>query len=115
MRSVKICLATLFVGMALTGTWALTSKTASVTAAPLEEPRGDHWRNHDGHWSYWCEADKRWYYTDGTHWFFHDGKVWVPYRFDKHFGHEGFEHGEYKIPEERARIVLPVHDVWHHR
>ncbi|QJX00647.1 hypothetical protein [Frigoriglobus tundricola] len=111
MRTMKMCLATLFVVTALTGTWALTSRTPSAGAAPREEPRGDYWRNHDGHWSLWCEADKRWYYTDGTHWFWHDGKVWAPYRFDKKFGREGFVHGEYKIPEERARIVLPVHEI----
>jgi hypothetical protein len=110
---VKVCLAVLSVGAALAGVWALTAHVSSVEAAPPEVLKGDHWRNHDGHWSYWHEADKRWYYTDGTHWFFHDGKVWVPYRFDKEFGREKFHHGEYKIPEEKARIVLPVHDVFH--
>src|SRR5258708_2616653 len=29
----------------------------------------DHWRHHAGHWSYWHEGDRRWYYTDGAHWF----------------------------------------------
>jgi hypothetical protein len=104
-------LAALFTALALTGAWGLMSRVPSVEAAPVEE-KGDHWRNHDGHWSLWHEADKRWYYTDGTHWFWNDGKVWVPYRFDKHFGREGFVHGEYKIPEEKARIVLPVHEVF---
>src|SRR5580693_1954261 len=102
MRSVKLCLGTLVFGLALTGIWSLTTRTQTVeaAAAAAEEPKGDYWRNHDGHWSYWCAADERWYYTDGTHWFWNDGKVWVPYRFDKKFGHEGFVHGEYKIPAE---------------
>jgi len=107
----KMCLATLFVVTVLTGTWALTSRTPSAEAASRAEPHGDYWCNHDGHWSLWCEADKRWYYTDGTHWFWHDGKGWAPYRFDKKFGRDGFVHNEYKIPEEKARIVLPVHEV----
>ena len=112
MRTVNLCLATLFVGISLSGAWMLANKTPSAGAAPPLE-KGDYWRNHDGHWSLWHEADKVWYYTDGTHWFCHDGKAWAPYRFDKKFGRAGFEHGEYKIPEEKARIVLPVHEVFH--
>ncbi len=113
MRIAKICLATVLVVLALTGAWALTGRAPSVEAAAPELPKGDYWRNHDGHWSLWHAADKRWYYTDGTHWFWHDGKAWLPYRFDKAFGRE-FVHGEYKIPAEKARIVLPVHEVFHH-
>ncbi|OWK41944.1 hypothetical protein [Fimbriiglobus ruber] len=111
MRNLKLYLVVAVAGIALTGTWALTGLTPSAEAA-REEPRGDHWRNHDGHWSFWCEADKRWYYTDGTHWFFHDGKAWEAYRFDKHFGREGFVHGEYKVPDEKVKLVLPRHEVF---
>jgi hypothetical protein len=110
MRKLNLCLALAVIGAALMGTWMLTSVSPVVVAA---EPAGDHWRNHDGHWSFWSDADKRWYYTDGTHWFFHDGKVWAPYRFDKHFGKENFVRGDYKIIEEKRKVVLPVHEVFH--
>jgi hypothetical protein len=112
MRWMKMSLVTLLIGLALTGVWALIGKTESVEAAPPVEPRGDYWRNHDGHWSLWHAGDKRWYYTDGTHWFYHDGKGWILYHFDKLFGREGFVHGEYKVPEEKVKIVHPKHEVF---
>ena len=71
----------------------------------------DHWRNHDGHWSYWSEADKRWYYTDGSHWFYNTGAAWALYRFDKTFGRE-FEHGTYKVPVAEVKVEVPRHGVY---
>jgi hypothetical protein len=66
-----------------------------------------------GHWSYWHEGDKRWYYTDGSHWYYNDpdadADAWHVYRFDKQFGREGFEKGEYKVPNEGTKIVVPRH------
>jgi hypothetical protein len=75
----------------------------------------DYWRHHEGHWSHWNAEDKRWYYTDGSHWFYHDGDAWKTYRFDKKFGREGFERGEYKVPGEDVRIVVPRHKVYRPR
>src|ERR1700722_17368625 len=75
----------------------------------------DYWRHHEGHWSHWNEADKRWYYTDGSHWYYHDGDAWKLYRFDKKFGREGFERGEYKVPGADVKIVVPRHKVYRPR
>jgi hypothetical protein len=88
-----------------------------VSPAQAADPKivGDHWRNFDGHWSYWHEGDKRWYYTDGTHWYYHNGTGWVLYEFDKLFGLTGFHRGDYRVPVERTKIVLPRHDVFKHR
>jgi hypothetical protein len=87
---------------------AVTNIVPSPTAAA--EPKGDEWRNHDGHWSFWHAGDKRWYYTDGVHWYYHSGLGWVLYPFDKLFGRE-FHHGDYKVPPAGAEIVLPRHGV----
>jgi len=77
----------------------------------------DHWRHHDGHWSYWHEPDRRWYYTDGTNWFYQgdDEDAWRVYRFDKDFGREGFERGEYRVPGEDIKIVVPRHHIYRKR
>lgn len=87
------------------------SSSAQAQPAP---GRGDHWRNFDGHWSYWHEGDRRWYYTDGTHWFFHDGLHWVLYPFDRAFGRTGFEHGGYRAPGPAVQVNVPLHDVFRH-
>jgi hypothetical protein len=113
MQNAKVWVCGLVVGMVLAGTAFLAAPSASEATA--KEDLKDHWRNHDGHWSYWNAEDKQWYYTDGTHWFYHDGKAWQPYRFDKKFGREGFERGEYKVPPPEAKIVLPKHEVWRPR
>jgi hypothetical protein len=115
MQNAKVWVCGLVVGMALAGTALLVGSPSPGLAQPREVPGKDYWRNHDGHWSYWHEADKRWYYTDGTHWFYSTGKGWEPYRFDKHFGREGFERGEYKVPPPEAKVVLPRHEVWRPR
>jgi hypothetical protein len=113
MRNAKMWLCGLVVGMAVAGTAALVG---APSAGEAQAPRvGDHWRHYDGHWSYWHEADKRWYYTDGANWFYTTGEAWAPYRFDKAFGREGFERGEYRVPGEGATIVVPRHGVWRPR
>ena len=77
----------------------------------------NHWRHHEGHWSYWYEPDRRWYYTDGTNWFFQgdDDDAWRVYRFDKDFGREGFERGEYRIPGTDVKIEVPRHHIYRKR
>ncbi len=87
-------------------------EAAGATAGPDDR---DHWCNFDGHWSFWCAKDREWYYTDGHHWFIHDGKRWESYKFDKHFGREGFEKGEYKVPGKEVEVYAPRHDVRHYR
>jgi hypothetical protein len=114
MRNAKGWLCGFVIGTALAGTVALVGAPAVSVAKPVEDLK-DHWRHHDGHWSYWHAADKQWYYTDGTHWFYSTGAEWHPYAFDKQFGREGFERGEYKVPPRDAKIVLPKHEVWRHR
>jgi hypothetical protein len=90
---------------------------AGSMAADKDVVAKNHWRHHGGHWSYWYEPDRRWYYTDGTHWFYTDadGDAWRLYRFDRKFGREDFERGDYRMPDERAKIVVPRHKVWHRR
>lgn len=114
MQTAKAWVCGLVVGAAVAGTAVTVGAPGTTRAGPREEMK-DHWRHFDGHWSYWHAEDKRWYYTDGAHWFYHDGRGWQPYRFDKHFGREGFERGEYKPPPPEARVVLPRHEVWHPR
>ena len=110
MRNVKMWLMTAFVLTALATGVVLMSHSSSQ-AAP--EPAKDHWQHHDGHWSYWHEGDKRWYYTDGAHWYYNDNNAWTLYPFDKGFGREGFEHGEYKVPGPGVKVVVPHHQVYH--
>jgi hypothetical protein len=98
--------------LALVGPTAAILSLPSARTAQAAEPAGDHWRNFDGHWSYWHEGDHRWYYTDGTHWFFHDGVHWAVYHFDKLFG-VGFAHGGYHPPPPGAHVAVPRHDVFH--
>src|SRR5690242_10827287 len=56
---------------------------ASRSVEAQDHGPGDHWRNYQGHWSYWHAGDRRWYYTDGRHWFYNDGRNWNLYRFDR--------------------------------
>jgi hypothetical protein len=110
----KLLLAALVMG-SLVGAAITIDLAASRNVAAQAPGPGDHWRNYNGHWSYWHEGDKRWYYTDGTHWYYHNGAGWVVYEFDKLFGRgPGFLHGDYKIPGPHARVELPRHDVYHH-
>jgi hypothetical protein len=113
MESLKRWLLAVLVLAALNGTVMVINLSSSSAVAEEKGP-GDHWRNYDGHWSYWHEGDRRWYYTDGTHWYYHNGTGWVLYEFDKLFGRIGFHHGTYKVPVDHAKIVLPRHDIYRH-
>jgi hypothetical protein len=95
----------------LSGIAIWTTRAPSANAAEVVVLK-DHWRNHDGHWSYWHAGDKRWYYTDGAHWYYNDGAAWKIYAFDRGFGKEGFEHGTYRVPGEGVRVVVPGHAVY---
>ena len=77
----------------------------------------NHWRHHDGHWSYWYEPDRRWYYTDGTNWFYQgdNDDAWRVYSFDRGFGREDFERGEYVVPGPDVKIVTPRFRVYRRR
>jgi hypothetical protein len=109
MRSARVWLCAAFVTAALAGASLLTATMSSVgVAAEARAPKAS-WHYHDGRWSYWDEGDHRWYYTDGSHWFFDDNDHWKVYQFDKGFGREGFERGDYKIPREVERVVVPAH------
>lgn len=117
MRNAKTWLFASLVAVALAGNATLILTTPPAAAADQKELK-DHWRNHDGRWSYWHEGDKRWYYTDGNHWFYTDGNegsMWRTYGFDKQFGREGFERGEYKVPGEGVKIDAPRHGVYRPR
>jgi hypothetical protein len=115
MRNLKLWLFGVFVGAVLSG--LKMSMASTPTARAEDKVAKDHWRHHDGHWSHWNEQDKRWYYTDGTHWYYNDNDndAWKVYRFDKKFGREGFEQGEYKVPAEDAKVVVPKHSVYRSR
>jgi hypothetical protein len=115
MRNAKVLLyTTLFIGVL---TCAMLATSEPTTAAGENKAAvANHWRNHDGHWSYWNDADQRWYYTDGTNWFYNNGNTgdaWNVYGFDKQFGKEGFEKGDYKVPEAGAKVETPRHGIYH--
>ncbi len=108
MRNAKVWLgATLFMAAL-----AFTMFTVSgPTTAEAQDRAGvaNHWRHHDGHWNYWHDGDQRWYYTDGSNWFYNNGDTWNVYGFDKGFGKDGFEKGEYKTPAVGTKIETPRH------
>jgi hypothetical protein len=110
MRNVRVWLFGALVLVALAGLVLLVGAPSS--AASADPVLKDHWRHHDGHWSYYYEPDKMWYYTDGTNWYYNDDDAWKIYRFDRKFGREGFERGEYKIPGEDVKIVVPSFHVY---
>jgi hypothetical protein len=113
MQSIKLWLGTVCAIALLAGmTFWLGETLAPNPAAAAPPELKAHWRYHDGHWSYWHDADKRWYYTDGAQWYYNDGNAWNVYRFDKGFGRDGFERGEYRAPEEGAKVVVPRHGVF---
>jgi hypothetical protein len=112
MDNFKKWLLAALVVVALGGVMLVIDRPASRAVAADDKGAGDHWRNFDGHWSYWHEGDKRWYYTDGTHWYYNNGTSWVLYHFDKLFGLTGFHHGDYKAPGPEAKISLPTHGVY---
>ena len=111
MREMKLWLSAGLVVVALSVTALLTESSVS-RAAPERVALKDHWRHHDGHWSYWHEGDQRWYYTDGSNWYYNTGDAWRTYAFDQKFGREGFERGEYKVPGEGVKIVVPGHMIF---
>jgi hypothetical protein len=111
MRNVKRwLLAASAAAMLLTATVVITESPSA--ASPQRRVMKDHWRYHDGHWSYWYEPDNTWYYTDGTNWFYHGDNAWRPYAFDRKFGRDAFERGEYKVPAANTRLVLPRHKIY---
>ncbi len=100
------------IAVALAGTATLNGVSSSRAEPQRGEDR-DYWRHHDGRWNYWHAADRRWYHTDGANWYTHNGKGWEPYRFDRNFGRENFERGDYRHPE--GNVVLPRHDIYRPR
>ncbi len=102
----------IMVAMAGVAVVAPASRSAAEDKAVVVK---DHWRHHEGHWSYWHQGDRRWYYTDGSHWFYHDGDAWQIYPFDKTFGRDGFERGEYRVPGKEGKIVVPRHPIYRPR
>jgi hypothetical protein len=111
MQSAKMWLCAVIVVVTLAGA-ALMSTTAPLADGAQVKVVKEHWRFHDGRWSYWYPADKAWYYTDGKHWFYEDRGAWKVYRFDREFGRgEHFVHGEYKAPAATVKIEIPNHAV----
>jgi hypothetical protein len=111
MHSVKRwLLAASAAAMLLTATVVITE--APSASEPQKRALKDHWRYFDGHWSYWYEPDQTWYYTDGTNWYYYNNDAWRPYRFDRRFGREAFERGEYKVPAADVRVTVPRHRIW---
>jgi hypothetical protein len=92
---------------------AISIQSAHFSSLKAAEPVRNHWRFHDGHWSYWDAVDNGWYYTDGVNWYWNAGEgPWTVYRFDRHFGRDDFERKDYRIPEEHAKVVVPHHGVY---
>jgi hypothetical protein len=114
MRNARAFLgATLF--LAAMACAALTVSGPTTTAGERRAAIGNHWRHHDGRWSYWDNGDRRWYYTDGSNWFYNNGNngdAWNVYRFDKGFGKDGFERGDYKVPAAGTNIETPKHGIY---
>src|SRR5271163_2949760 len=115
MRNARVLLcATLFLAVMACAMWSVSGPT---TAAGEKRPGiANHWRHHEGHWNYWHNGDQRWYYTDGSNWFYNtgnNGDAWNIYGFDKGFGKDGFERGDYKTPGSGAKIETPKHGTYH--
>jgi hypothetical protein len=110
MRQAKVWLLGTFIVGLLAGSLLLpiTGPTAQGKDEKAVKVK-THWRHHDGHWSYWYEPDNRWYYTDGSNWYYQgdNDDAWRVYSFDKDFGREGFERGEYRVPGEGVKIEVP--------
>jgi hypothetical protein len=112
MRNARAFLCAAIVVATLGGATMLIPTAPSAGAAQGNELK-EHWRNHDGRWSYYYPADRSWYYTDGKHWFYEDKGAWKLYRFDREFGRgERFERGAYKMPAADIKIELPTHGVF---
>jgi hypothetical protein len=113
MRNMKVWLSGVVCGVILSAAVMLGTSTSQA------QPRGpdrSHWRYHDGRWDYWDQDDRRWYHTDGQHWYHHHEKDgWQPYRFDSKYGRDGFQRDTYRIPGTDAKIVIPRHNVYRPR
>jgi hypothetical protein len=101
-----LCASLFMAGLACT---MLAVSGPITSAADQKAAVGNHWQHHDGHWNYWDDGDQQWYYTDGTNWFYNDGNAWAVYGFDKQFGKEGFDKGEYKAPASGVKVATPQH------
>jgi len=114
MRNAKVWLFVAFLVIVLAGVMTLTSPAPSANAAAAPK---NHWRYHDKHWSYWDDADRRWYYTDGSNWYSRgdDDDAWRVYTFDKGFGREGFERGDYRAPGPDVKIEVPRFGIYRRR
>ncbi len=110
MRNVKVLLcAGLFMVVTASASFTVSEPTSANAAGEKKAGLASHWRHHDGRWSYWHDGDQRWYYTDGSNWFYNNGTDWNVYNFDKQFGKDGFERGDYKVPEKGTKIETPRH------
>ena len=109
MRTMKTWLALALLTTCLGGAAVGTFQVA--TGSAQERPRS-HWRYHDNHWNYWDANDNRWYYTDGSQWFYNADNAWHPYAFDRAFGRNDFERGDYKVPAAGVKVTLPRHSIW---
>jgi hypothetical protein len=115
MRSSRKWLAAVLVALTLGGTAMVLEMNSSPTAqaAPADRRAArNYWRHYDGRWNYWNQADNRWYYTDGSNWYYNDGKAWNVYAFDKDFGRNDFERGDYKAPGADVKVVVPRHKIY---
>jgi len=115
MRKAKVWLLSGTLAAMLAGSAMFVGTSPSLAQpGPRDEHSADrnYWRHHDGRWGHWDARDKRWYYTDGSHWFYHDNNRWVPYRFDRTFGRDGFVRGQYVPPGNGVNIVVPTHQVY---
>ncbi len=89
--------------------------TASTQAGPAAKERRaerSYWRNYDGRWSYYYQPDKSWYYTDGNNWYYNNNSAWKVYNFDRKFGTDDFERGDYRAPGPDVKIVTPNHKIY---
>jgi hypothetical protein len=112
MRRFKFALLGVFLLAASGGGLLVSTSSSFAQRGPEHREDQSYWRHHEGRWSHWDARDRRWYYTDGSHWYWHNGKAWELYRFDRTFGRENFHKGEYVIPREGVKIVVPNHGVY---
>ena len=77
MRTIKVWLSSATLVAVLSGTAVLLGTCESQAQLARDEHRAEqsYWRHHDGRWIHWDPRDKRWYYTDGSHWFYHDNEL----------------------------------------
>lgn len=108
MRTMKVWIALVVLATCLGGA---AVSTRLSTGLAQERPRS-HWRYHDDHWNYWDANDNSWYYTDGSRWYNYDNNAWRPYAFDRSFGRNDFERGNYQVPGAGVQVTLPRHSVW---